>query len=292
MNSQYVASSKGCTPRNIDFKFIFLVVITLILTKTSYSEIIISDDFSKDNITQYDQSHIYFCGTDCNSHKAYEFLKEDNDNQYIRLTSKVGQLSKFNKGQKKYIKDRIELGSRADQISKTWSDIIDKEIWWTFDVKLPEDFKMVNAKKITLTQLKTIEKNHKKKQCHPGMPFRINYNEKHTWIAVTDGLNNKLRKENLYKNILSYEWSNFKIGYRFSRKDGWVKVFKDNNIIFNYSGNTIFDKYKKCIPSSHLQTFVRIGVYRETKDKNVKNDSLDFDNFYICTGLRNECDDI
>ena len=28
-------------------------------------------------------------------------------------------------------------------------------------------------------------KNHKKKQCHPGMPFRINYHDKYTWIAVT-----------------------------------------------------------------------------------------------------------
>ena len=270
------------------FKFIIFILSFINYSNISYAEVIIFDDFTRNNLQQYDQSHIYFCSLNCGSYKAYEFLKEFNGNGYIRLTSRVGQLSKFNKGQKKYIKDRIELGSKDNAISNKWSDIINKEIWWTFDVKLPEKFKKIHAKKITLTQLKTIEKNSKKKQCHPGMPFRINYNERHTWIAVTDGFNSKLIKENFYENILSNTWTNFKIGYRFSKLNGWVKVFKDGRLILNYSGNTIFNNYKKCKPASDLKTYVRIGIYRETEDKNTKNNSLDFDNFSVCVG-GNEC---
>jgi len=273
------------------FKIILLILITQFFSIISFSEIIILDDFSEQNLKRYDQSHISFCSINCGSYKAFQFLKQDNGNQFIRLTSKVGQLSKFNKGSK-YIKDRIELGSQHNQISKSWSDIVSKEIWWTFDVKLPEGFKNVNAKKITITQLKTIEKNHKKKQCHPGMPFRINYTDKYTWIAVTDGFNKKLAKKEFNKNILNYNWTNFKVGYHFSTKDGWVKVFKDNKIILNYSGNTIFDTYKNCNPISDLQTFIRIGLYRETKDRNTKNDSLDFDNFSICVGSPNKCESL
>ena len=52
------------------------------------------------------------------------------------------------------------------------------------------------------------------------MPFRINYNEKYTWIAVTDGFNNKLMKNEFFENILSNDWTNFKIGYHFPKRMG------------------------------------------------------------------------
>ena len=100
------------------FKIILLILITQFFSIISFSEIIILDDFSKQNLKQYDQSHISFCSINCGSYKAFQFLKQDNGNQFIRLTSKVGQLSKFNKGSK-YIKDRIELGSQHNQISKS-----------------------------------------------------------------------------------------------------------------------------------------------------------------------------
>jgi len=269
--------------------------VLLTLSKTSFADLIISDDFSKERLNQYDQSHIYFCNFNCGSYKSYQFLKEDNGNKFIRLTSRSGQLSKFNSNQKKYLKDRIELGTKNNKFSERWSDLVNKEIWWSFDVKLPENFIETNSKEITITQLKTIEKNYKKKQCHPGMPFRINYNEKYTWIAVADGFNKKLMKNEFFKNILSNNWTNFKIGYHFSKMNGWVKVYKNGEIILNYSGNTIFDNYKNCKPISDLQTYVRIGIYRTTdinnsKSKSHKNnsDSLDFDNFYVCFG-RADC---
>ena len=271
------------------------MLVLLTLSKTSFADLIISDDFSKERLNQYDQSHIYFCTFNCGSYKAYNYLEEENGNKFIRLTSRSGQLSKFNKGQKKYLKDRIELGTKSNKLSKSWSDLKNKEIWWSFDVKLPPNFEMINTTHITITQLKTIEKNNKNKQCHPGMPFRINYNDKRTWIAVTDGFNKKLKKKYIYSNMLDNSWTNFKIGYFFDKNEGWVKVFKNKKLIFDYFGNTIFDKYKKCDPVSSLKSYVRIGIYRSTpvnaslsKNHKEKSDSLDFDNFYVCVG-GNEC---
>ena len=112
------------------------MLVLLTLSKTSFADLIISDDFSKERLNQYDQSHIYFCNFNCGSYKAYNFLEEENGNKFIRLTSRSGQLSKFNKGQKKYLKDRIELGTKSNKLSKSWSDIKNKEIWWSFDVIL------------------------------------------------------------------------------------------------------------------------------------------------------------
>ena len=35
------------------------------------------------------------------------------------------------------------------------------------------------------------------------MPFRINYTDKYTWIAVTDGFNKKLAKKEFNKTYLN-----------------------------------------------------------------------------------------
>ena len=120
------------------------------------------------------------------------------------------------------------------------------------------------------------------------MPFRINYNNKQTWIAVTDGNNIKYNKKYYFENFLTKEWINFKIEYHFS-KYGWVKVFKNNELIFDYSGNTMFTEYRKCKPKSKLKTFIRIGVYRETESKSTKPDSIDFDNYIVCKGTLRDC---
>ena len=77
------------------------MLVLLTLSKTSFADLIISDDFSKERLNQYDQSHIYFCNFNCGSYKSYKFLDEENGNQFIRLTSRLGQLSKFNSNKKK-----------------------------------------------------------------------------------------------------------------------------------------------------------------------------------------------
>lgn len=247
-------------------------------------EFIINDNFSSKKLKGYGKSHI---SKNKKDFKSYEYINENNGNTFIRLSSRVGQLSHFNKGQE-YIKDRIELGTREQSLPNSWKKLDDKTFSWMFDAKLPENVNGTNAKVITITQLKTIEKNSKKKQCHPGMPFRINYNDRQTWIAVTDGNNIKYNKKYYFENFLTKEWINFKIEYHFS-KNGWVKVFKNNELIFDYAGNTMFTEYRNCKPVTKLQTFIRIGVYRNANSKNTKPDSIDFDNYIVCKGSLRDC---
>jgi len=106
---------------------------------------------------------------------------------------------------------------------------------------------------------------------------------------VTNGYNRKLRKIEYKDGFLTQNWTNFKVGYHFSKKKGWVEVIKDGKQIFYYSGNTLFDEYPKCKPVSDLQTFVRIGVYRSVPNKDTKDDSLDFDNYIVCKSDFDAC---
>jgi hypothetical protein len=266
------------------FFFKFLILFSLIFSNLFAEEFIINDDFSSKQLKGYDKSHI---AKNKKDFKSYEFINENNGNTFIRLSSRVGQLSHFNKGQE-YIKDRIELGTRGQSLPNSWKKLEEQTFSWMFDTKLPENVNTTNAEHITITQLKTIEKNNEKKQCHPGMPFRINYHDRQTWIAVTDGLNIKHNKKYYYENFLTNEWINFKIEYHFS-KSGWVKVFKNNELIYDYNGNTIFKEYKNCKPKTKLQTFIRIGVYRNANSKNTKPDSIDFDNYKVCKGTLKDC---
>ena len=266
------------------FFFKFLILFSLICSNLFAEEFIINDDFSSKQLKGYDKSHI---AKNKKDFKSYEFINENNGNTFIRLSSRVGQLSHFNKGQE-YIKDRIELGTREQSLPNSWKKLDGKTFSWMFDAKLPDNVNGTNAKVITITQLKTIEKNNKKKQCHPGMPFRINYHDKQTWIAITDGNNIKYNKKYYFENFLTKEWINFKIEYHFS-KNGWVKVFKNNELIFDYTGNTMFTEYRNCKPITKLQTFIRIGVYRNANSKNTKPDSIDFDNYMVCKGSLRDC---
>lgn len=268
--------------------FSFLIQISILLSFASIpvkSEILIQDDFSNKKLKGYDKSHI---AKNKKNFKSYEFISE-NGNTYIRLSSKVGQLSKFNKGES-YIKDRIELGTKETYMPRSWKKIENQTYWWSFDVKVPETSKETRANNIVITQLKTIEKNSKKKQCHPGMPFRISYNNKTTTISVTNGFDRKVKRGFFYENFLNNTWNNFKIGYHFSRDKGWVKVFKNNKLIFEYIGETMFTEYRNnCKPVTKLQSFIRIGIYRSSPSKNTGPDSLDFDNYYVCRGSKEDC---
>ena len=264
--------------------FKFFILFYLIFFNAFAEEFIINDDFASKQLKGYDKSHIAKNNQDF---KSYEFIYENNGNIFIRLSSRVGQLSHFNKGQK-YIKDRIELGTKDNSLPNSWKKLKDNTFSWMFDAKIPNNKLKTNAKHITITQLKTIEKNSQKKQCHPGMPFRINYNNTQTWIAVTDGFNVKHDKKYYFENFLTKEWTNFKIEYHFS-KNGWVKVLKNNELIYDYYGNTMFTEYKNCKPKTKLQTFIRIGVYRNVNSKNVKPDSIDFDNYIVCKGSLKDC---
>ena len=157
---------------NYFYKFVFLIIF---IGSNASAEMIIKDNFSSKKLIGYDKSHI---AKNENDFKSYEFIEQKNGNIFVRLSSRVGQLSKFNKGQKKYIKDRIELGTKDSMIPNSWKKIENTTYSWTFDAKLPKGMFETKANHITITQLKTIEKNNKKSsailECHLELIIIIN----------------------------------------------------------------------------------------------------------------------
>ena len=237
------------------------------------SNVEIKDDFEENRLQMYDQSHLYM--------QSIKFHKEASGNQYISLTSKPGQLSHFNRSQlNKYNKDRVELGT-----NDLGSDLPNKLIWYGFRVRLPDGVKHTNARSITFSQIKQIQKNAKNADCHPGMFWRMNHEDISTWYAVSDGNNIKYNKT-VKSNQITSNWSEFKIGtYLTEDQNGWLKAYRNGELIYAYEGRTIMNEFEDCKPIKPTQTYIRVGVYRGSPVGWKQNDpdTLYFDDFVIAT---------
>ena len=230
------------------------------------------DDFSSGKLIGYDRSHLTF------QNNAVQFLTEKNGNQFIRLTSRSKQLSNLNKGDKKNTKDRIEIGTPDLGPLKE-----DAELWWGFRVKLPPGIEEINVQKITFNQFKQIQKNSSGKDCHPGMMWRMNLENPSTWLAVTDGNDNKFNKT-LFRNFVTDEWTTVIVGAKFSKtRAGFLKAFRNGKLVYTFNGITIMNNFAKCTPTKTMQTYLRIGVYRGSPNgwENKGPDALDFDDFVM-----------
>ncbi len=74
------------------------------------------------------------------------------------------------------------------------------------------------------------------------------------------------------------KWTTFKIGIKNSKKeDGYVKVYKDNNLIMNYNGITFDWK------GNYYSSLIRIGLYRNSDPNGTgyPDQSIHFDDFIV-----------
>ena len=95
-----------------------------------------------------------------------------------------------------------------------------------------------------------------------------------------DGINYPTTK--FIKDIVTTSWTSYKIGIKFSkRSDGWIKVYRNNNLVWQDNGPNLITKfYSSCNPDK-IDLFgnhLRIGVYAKSKDKEAIN-TLHFDDF-------------
>ena len=218
--------------------------------------------------------------------------KESNGNSYVSLTSKIGQLSNFNRGQDRYIKDRVELGLPPN---KAPFDLDNRLLWYGFKVKSPSGKFIPNAHSVTFNQYKQIQKNAgRKKDCFPGMFWRMNAeNNGKTWMAVTDEIGNKLNKKTI-DTFINKNWSKVKVGVYFTESEhGWLRAYVNDRLVYSYTGRTIMNQFKSCKPR-YFENYLRIGVYRgsDTKKLNGKkiaddqSDTLHFDDFIVTDNYR------
>ena len=242
------------------------------------------DDFNSINWGRYDSSHApkRLGGLD-----RVRILKEENGNSYISLTSKIGQLSNLNRGQDRYIKDRVELGL-PPKIAEF--DLHNRLLWYGFQIKSEDKAFIPKAHSVTFTQYKQIQKNRgRKKDCFPGMFWRMNAeNNGKIWMAVTNEKGEKLNKK-VMSSFITDTWSDVIIGVYFTTSDrGWLKAYVNERLVYSYTGRTVMNRFKSCEPK-YFENYLRIGVYRgsDTKklgsqklDKN-QSDTLHFDNFVV-----------
>ena len=91
--------------------------------------------------------------------------------------------------------------------------------------------------------------------------------------------NFKLTPNKLFKITKLGEWSTYKIGiYNTKDDDGFVKIFKDNKLIFNYEGITYDWKGR------YTGSYIRIGIYRDSGKRigiEYPDQSIHFDDFIV-----------
>ena len=210
--------------------------------------------------------------------------KEKNGNSYVSLTSKIGQLSKFNKGDDRYIKDRVELET-PKRFRKF--NLNNRILWYGFKIKSPSANFNPNAHSITFTQYKQIQKNAQKKDC-AELFWRMNTGyDGRTKIAVTNEKNEKIKK--YIPNFITNSWTKVKVGIYFTESDkGWLRAYINGQLVYSYKGRTVMNRFRSCRPQS-FKNHLRIGVYRgsDTKKLNGKkinedqSDTLHFDDFVV-----------
>jgi len=105
------------------------------------------------------------------------------------------------------------------------------------------------------------------------------YEDLHFKLKKKGNLIFKLTPNKSFKVTNLGEWTTYKIGIHNSKKeDGFVKVYKDDLLIFDYNGVTFDWKGK------YTGSYVRIGLYRDSGKRTGKkypDQVIHFDNFTV-----------
>ena len=240
--------------------------------------------------------------------KPFQIKKESDGNKYLAVTVRHGY------NHDPYMKKGSET-ERAE--FQTCKKALDKEMWISFKKRLPQDFTHIDDR-VLFFQFKNLIKgkspllglryykngnrlqiggdtggNPRKSMSreeryvhHIGTKYK---NKGGNWIVrwEKDRREGKIRDEDDFKLTTNEpvsvtplgEWSTYKIGiYNTKNDDGFVKVYKDNQLMFDYKGVT-FDwrgRYKG--------SYIRIGIYRDSGKQfgiEYPDQTIHFDDFIV-----------
>ena len=241
--------------------------------------------------------------------KPFKIKKDFDGNKYLEVTVKHGWNNDPYKKKGKET-ERAEFQTKQKRT-------LNKEIWIGFKTRLPKDFKHTDGR-VTFFEFKnrhaymrthplvrisfddtgktlkiagnTAGTGFNRRNREDNIKHRIDIKYKKNdsnWFVR----NEKTRGEKKIKNNFKLtpnktfsvtqlgEWSTYKIGiYNTKDDDGFVKVFKDKKLIFDYKGITSDWKGK------YTGTNVRIGVYRHSGKQigiEYPDQSIHFDDFIV-----------
>ena len=242
--------------------------------------------------------------------KPYTVKKDLDGNKYLEVTVK----HRWNNDP---LKEGTGKETERAIFETKQRSTLNKEIWIGFKTRLPKDFKHTDGR-VTFFEFKnrlvsirthplvrisfddagktlkitgnTAGTGFNRRSKEDNIKHRINIKYKKNgsnWFVC----NEKTRGEKKIKNNFKLtpnktfsvtqlgEWSTYKIGiYNTNDDDGFVKVFKDNKLIFDYKGITSDWKGK------YTGTNVRIGVYRDSGKQigiEYPDQSIHFDDFIV-----------
>ena len=264
------------------------------------------DDFEDESFDRYIFSEPIFPDKGPGK-EPYKFKKDPDGNTYLEITVKHG----WNKCcQGNFHTERAEMSPRGKFVNE-------KIIWYGFKVRLPKDFIHIDDRVLFhqfKNQIKSkcaspspllgiaFRNEGKKLDLHGDIggvckgeeslkKYRIQFDYRlmnKKWYPI------KLKHKEIEKygiitvDLMSGiepfdatplgEWTTYKVGIYSTKTDsGFVKVYKDDVLIFDYEGVT-FDW-----EGSYKETTVRVGLYRDSdpSGKGYPPQSIHYDDFTI-----------
>ena len=240
--------------------------------------------------------------------KPFKIKKDFDGNKYLEVTVKHGWNNDPYKKKGKET-ERAEFQTKQKRT-------LNKEIWIGFKTRLPKNFTHIDDR-VLFFQFKNQHEPMKRSPLL-GIRFYENGNvldiagdtggiakkswnqeesDKHrimirykkndtNWLAFQEKTrgkkpynNFKLTQNKSFKITKLGEWTTYKIGiYNTKQETGFVKVFKDNKLIFDYKGITYDWKGK------YTGSYVRIGIYRDSGKRigiEYPDQSIHFDDFTV-----------
>jgi hypothetical protein len=252
------------------------------------------DNFEDESFDRYIYKSNKCCGRGI---EPYKFKKDPDGNTYLEITVKHG----WNSNQK-------HTTERA-RINPAEKHAIEKVVWYGFKIRLPKDFAHIDDR-VLFTQFHNGFEDMNKS---PLLGLRFYEGGKRLRIGGDTGrlahksfnkpeavkykieldfvkwqnTNKWNQKEPNYKYVSGVEtfdttplgeWTTYKIGiYNTKTDNGFVKVYKDDVLIFDYEGVTFDWK------GSYRGTFISIGPYRDSdpSGKGYPPQSIHYDDFTI-----------
>ena len=226
----------------------------------------------KKELNLFDTKRLQSCFLNCETYNPTQILQETNGNKYLSLTAKKGT-QVIGRNKNSY---RNELGTKPTYNQFNLEGL---ELWYGFRVKKPKYIQNESLDN-TFTQIKQVTKinlGSSKLDCSKGVVFHMNGGV----LFNGDGIN---YIKHYVGNLITENWTTYKIGIKFSYKeDGWIKVFKNNSNIWFQKGPNLITKFydKKGCSLKNIDLFgnhLRIGVYAKSHYSNTI-DTLHFDDF-------------
>ena len=236
--------------------------------------------------------------------KPFKFEQDKDGNTFLAITVKDKSNKDMGSGG---VTERAEIGTG-------YRNTKNKEVWYGFKIRFPKDFIHIDDR-LLITQFKNQFKPMKKspllgirfyqngeildiggdtggnpakwynKKEYKKHGIRIKYLKRNdSWILFKEKKRDGdyidvLKRNKKFSTNEFGEWIVFKIGLKNSKtKDGFVKVFRNNELIMNYSGITYDWK-----GGQYKGTDIRIGPYRDSDPNGdgYPDQTIHFDDFIV-----------